>query len=515
MQKQRYSGWFSKLSKSARVLAITCTCISLFLGPYAGFFLHAMNDYNQIARDLDPPDPHTFIPANYSRLHAMAMWFEDNIARYHMPHNMIVNTLFDSSTSVGNPIGYSMTGDSAEWTGHYLVGEACRYATHVREGNFTWAQEALDNITQALNGFDKILHVAPNGGMARYAWPLDEYPGHVRDNIYLGTWNGEYYLYEDDTSRDMHNGVIMGLGMTYLLVENETIRATVRRLVDDMLTNLMTQGWLYVNPEGDPNGTDLDVGYSLFGTGGFWTLAYLKVGELVMPGKYGPLYQEYAIDRDYLHRSNYPRLSRTNLVQAYYGLLLDWEIMFILTLLESEPALNAMMIEHVRKMHDLTKHDRTAIFHAMRMVLEGRNRFNEPANSTIIGDIEDCLMRYHGAPQRLPGRNYGVNNSDLVSPVSERWVSFFTNGTGSILYPFWKSIYQFEIVTSTALTPDKRGATDFLWSRSPYSIGGPGSGKMEGTGSDYTVVYWLCRYYNITAPPPDFGASINVTYGGS
>ncbi|MHA1683747.1 MAG: hypothetical protein ACTSUE_22605, partial [Promethearchaeota archaeon] len=434
---------------------------------------------------------------------------------YHMPYGMIVNTRFNSNTSVGNPVSYSSTTDSAEWTGHYLLAEACRYATHVRENNLTLAQEALDNVTRVLEGYDKIIHVSPNGGMARYTWPLDEYNEPARDNRYLGEYNGQFYIYEDDTSRDMHNGVIMGLGFAYLLINDTATRQTIARLVDDMLTNLMEKGWLYINPEGDPNGTDLDVGYLLFGTGGYWTLAYLKVGALVNEEKYGPLYREYAIERDYIHRSNYAGFSNMNTVQSYYGLLLDWEVMFILGTLETDPHLKSIYLQHVEEMHEFTKYDRTAIFHAMWLAMNGitRTTNNDTASDVIIRDVEDCLMRYYNAPQRLPGRTYGVDTTGWEDENSVRWFNFFNEGLGKTLYPFWDMVYQFRIVANQSMTPDMRSATDFLWSRSPYSLGGPGYGYDEGTGSDYTVVYWICRYFNIIEPPADYEASITVTYG--
>ncbi len=500
-------------SRTAAIAIATGCILSGILLPYAGFFVYAMEDYNQVAYKQPAPDPSSFIPANDTLLHAMAMWFEDNIARYHMPHDMIVYAYFNDSTSVGAPLWHHGSTDSAEWTGHYLMAEAFRYAVHKREGNSTLAEAALGNITRALMGYDKILHVAPNGGLARYAWPINEYPGGITDNRHLGTWNGEYYIFEDDTSRDMHNGVIMGLGLTYLLVDDEATRAMVTRLVTDMLDVLISRGWLYVKPDGVPNGTDLDAGYWFFGTCGLWTLAYLKTGMLVNATRFGPLYKEYAIDRDYIHRSNFPDFSRTNLVQSYYGLLLDWEVMFLLATLEEEPGLRAHYLAHVDAMYSLTKHDRTAIFNAMWLALHGHDGAGAGDAATVIGDVEDCLMRYHGAPQRLPGRNYPVSNPGMENARSAYWVDFFSNGPGKSLYPFWESIYQFKVVADKPLTPDRRGATDFLWSRSPYTLNATGNGRSEGTGADYTVVYWLCRYFNITGAPQDYTATVEAVYG--
>ncbi|MEX2756670.1 MAG: hypothetical protein Q6365_014815 [Candidatus Sigynarchaeota archaeon] len=513
MHARKRKGSRLALSRPASLVLLLAMAFCGFFVPYASFFIYAMNDYNSISYLAPAPDPSSFIGANASRLYAMANWYEENIARYHVPHDMIVNTWFDSSTSVGNPEFYGVTYDSAEWTGHYLMGEAFRYAVCMSIGNITDAARALANITRALRGYDKILHVAPNGGMARYAWPIDEYDGSIDDNRYLGSWNGEYYIYEDDTSRDMHNGVIMGLGFTYLLVDDATTRATAARLVEDLLDYLIDRGWLYVNPDGDPNGTDLDDGFWFGGTDSLWTLAYLKVGELVNPSKYGPLYHEYAIDRDYAHRSNFVTFATMNTVQSYYGLLLDWELMFTRATLEADPALKALYLDHVSQMYELTRNDRTAIFNAMWLALQGINRLNQPEGMVVVQDIEDCLMRYYLAPQRLPGRDYPVANPGTENPKAVYWREFFTNGIGSTLYPFWEFLFKFDIVAETPLTPDRRPQTDFLWSRSPYTIGQGGTGHYEGPGVDFTVVYWLCRYYGIIEPPIDYQAKIEVHYG--
>ncbi len=298
-----------ELRRKEKSILILVVIFSGTLGPYAGFFLYAMEEYNQYAYNLEPPDESTFLLLNTSLLYAMAMWFEDNIHNYHKPHDMIVNTRFNSSVDPsgggGHPTGYSVTYDSAEWTGHYLMAEAFRYQVHKKDGNLTLANYALENITYTLRGVDEILHVSGNGGMARYAWTLAEYtqwvgdPNNLQDdNHYRGSWNGTEYVFEDDTSRDMHNGIIMGLGFTYLLVDDVTIRSTVKRLVENLLDYFLDTGWLYMKPGNDPGGTDLDAGFWLFGTSGIWTFAYIKVGVMVNPENYESIYLDYAIARN-------------------------------------------------------------------------------------------------------------------------------------------------------------------------------------------------------------------------
>ncbi len=505
--------------KATLIIALVCTGV---LVPYAGLFLFSMEEYNSHVYTLQPPDSSRFVEADSSLLYAMAMWFEENIVDYHMPHDMIVNTHFKSASKpTGDPseiIGYSVTYDSAEWTGHYLMAEAFRYAVHKRDGDDGLASKAKENIMKALEGVNKILHISGNGGMARYAWPIDEYPkdpDNIQDeNHYRVTWNGSEYILEDDTSRDMHNGIIMGLGFVYLLVNSSEVRTTVKRLVETMLDYFISTGWLYLKPTDDPNGTDLHPNFYLFGTSGIWTLAYLKVGVLVNPEKYGALWDAMAVEYNFLHRSSIPLISRTNVVQAYYGLLLDFEVLFLVTMLEENAQYRGIYLDYIGTVYNYIKYDRNAQFNQMWLAMNGITIENANSDQMkIIDDIEDCLMRYYNAIQRFPGRS--VNLTNLEVDLNAHWREFYENGLGSILYPFWQEIYQFEVVALEPLTPDLRPQTDYLWSRPPYWYQQTGDGTWEGPGVDYTAVYWACRYYNIIEPPKYTNYALKVVYGGS
>ncbi|MHA1682978.1 MAG: hypothetical protein ACTSUE_18710, partial [Promethearchaeota archaeon] len=76
MYKRKRKTKFFKITKPASIMLLILLCVSGFFIPYIGFFLYAMDDFNKVAYNLQPPDETTFIAANYSRLHAMAMWFE-------------------------------------------------------------------------------------------------------------------------------------------------------------------------------------------------------------------------------------------------------------------------------------------------------------------------------------------------------------------------------------------------------------------------------------------------------
>lgn len=508
----------TRREKGALLLIIV---LSGFLIPYVGFFLYSMEDYNSYAYNLSPPDSSTFIDADPDILGSMAMWYEQNIVDYHLPNGQLVNTRFKDSGRPSSPedvVSYHVTYDSCEWTGHYLMAEAYRHAVHLKEDNPALAEQTLNIIKSVLKGIDMRLHVSGNGGMARYYWPIDEYPNDPNniqdDNHYKVSYEGEEYILEDDTSRDMHNGIIMGLGCAYLMVEDPETREHVKELVEFMLDYFLDNGWLYHKPTDDPNGTDLDAGFWLFGTSGIWTLAYLKVGVLVNPEKYGDLYREMAYERDYAHRSAIPFMSRTNLVQAYYGLLLDFEVLYILVILEEDPNLKGIFLDYIGQIYDYTKYDRTAQFSAMWLIMNDVNLKNaNDDQKVIIRDFSDCLMRYHGAPQRLPGRNINITNEDVSSEKSRAWLDFYEEGIGNTFYPFYRSIYQFQEVADQPLTPDQRPQTDYLWSRDPYQFQSLNQdGRSEGPAADYTAIYWPCRYYGLIEEPTTYTAELNIKY---
>jgi hypothetical protein len=55
-----------------------------------------------------------------------------------------------------------------------------------------------------------------------------------------------------------------------------------------------------------------------------------------------------------------------------------------------------------------------------------------------------------------------------------------------------------------------RPPTDFLWQRNPFQLTGGGAGVIESAGIDYSLPYWMARYYGLqeSAVAPSSPASI-------
>lgn len=53
---------------------------------------------------------------------------------------------------------------------------------------------------------------------------------------------------------------------------------------------------------------------------------------------------------------------------------------------------------------------------------------------------------------------------------------------------------------SEACTPvpvPLRPTTDFIWQRNPYNLSGGGMGTIDGAGLDYSLPYWMARFYGV------------------
>src|SRR5439155_21449822 len=92
----------------------------------------------------------------------------DDTPRDHLPYDTLIPALFDQpGYGHGNVTAYTDFGDSAIWTGHYLMAEALRY-------DLTQDPRALDRARRAVSGLRACLDVAGpgDGHLARCAVPV-------------------------------------------------------------------------------------------------------------------------------------------------------------------------------------------------------------------------------------------------------------------------------------------------------------------------------------------------------
>src|SRR5207237_9336999 len=113
------------------------------------------------------------------------------------------------------------------WTGHYLAGEAFRYAV-------TGSQDALANVRQGVSAVKSLIDVTGTDVLARVLVPVDaSYAQSIiadasPGSLYTGTINGRSYYWIGSTSRDQYTGIMLGLAVAYDLVPDGGVRKSIK-----------------------------------------------------------------------------------------------------------------------------------------------------------------------------------------------------------------------------------------------------------------------------------------------
>src|SRR5262245_49550990 len=183
-----------------------------------------------------------------------ALRISNNIQALHMPYGVIMDPVFAAPTSE-EIVGYSRTGDSAIWTGHYLAAEAFRYRV-------TGSPEAFDNLRRALSGIRSLMEITGSDVLARTLVPIDspyadgilvEEGGH---GTFTGTLGDKTYHWIGNTSRDQYVGIFFGLGVAYDAVEDREVpevleaRSSIQEIVTRLLDFLLRNNWAVIMPNG-------------------------------------------------------------------------------------------------------------------------------------------------------------------------------------------------------------------------------------------------------------------------
>jgi hypothetical protein len=152
-------------------------------------------------------------------------------------------------------IAYGGWGDSCIWSGTYLASQAMRYWV-------TNDEQARENVLRMVGTLDGFLHVTGRPGfIARYWAPQESlmYQGddwcddpnqdrchHWEDGEFAGDfWWGE-------TSRDQYTGWFFGMALAYDLVDDATMRETIRDDVAEVLDELIANHWWILDEAGEP-----------------------------------------------------------------------------------------------------------------------------------------------------------------------------------------------------------------------------------------------------------------------
>ncbi len=425
---------------------------------------------------------------------------EAKMRRYHLPHGTLLHSTSDTPTlgtwledyrngGAGNVGGVHRQltdgGDSAIWTGHYLAGEALRYAS-------TQDPAALDNVRHAVRGLSALIEVhGETGLLARVAAPVaSEFGQHLatyrdrrnvvrfmRGEMWIGS-NGPYGI-----SRDQYMGAFLGLSLAYEHVPDLAVRAECRLRIEQMLDYLIKTGWFVDEdrPEFDPMTPQGRDGFPTFWSPGIdQKLNALLIGERVVPwAKYDAEIAAVSPLAETEWLSNWMS-SFDN--QSYYKYNLAHGTYYNYFRHETDPTRRAHMERAFLVTRRMVGHHRNPHFELIHAsVLPALRAQNHPA-------AKEGLRRFLDRPHRW-----------ATGPVVDlTGVTLVTIPQVSVPLPGQNAPPATITIASEPLDPVLRlPGGDFLWQREPFTPATPNGGNpyLEEPGIAITLPYWMGKYH--------------------
>ncbi|MBI3849694.1 MAG: hypothetical protein HY298_05305 [Verrucomicrobia bacterium] len=412
-------------------------------------------------------------------------------------------------------------------SGMYLAAESFRYAVakHNKNGaknhgqGVVWDHEvkrAKARIDELLTGTHRAINIAKNwkgatvngepGMLFRFTWeenspiPL----GGAQHGIYLLPWDdGKKYWCLDNVSRDMYDGVIFGLLVTFDLVgpDDPVLQAVVRDDIVAMADYYVRHGWCIVYPVA-PNTEPVNPN-PLFVTEPAARLRMVHAarhvaraaGTLADRAKWDAIWaEEWTTQEPFIG----PGYTGSKPHDTYYGFNFSHLRNYDLIMYENDPGVRAGFRRDFAIMDATTRDDVNAHFEAITYAMTGepgrldlavthlgdwltyRDRWYETkSNSSRCGTDIECIPEDQVTyDQKLPDGS----TASLVVPGS--------SATKRSAYP---------------LPVGQRHGQYFIWLRSPYTLDQPANTLTgRAAGHDFLLPYYMLRYYTeVTLPPFD------------
>ncbi len=338
-----------------------------------------------------------------------------------------------ASASSDQIIGYTRCGDSALWTGTYLAGEAFRYKV-------TGQAEALDNVRASLAGLKSLTDVTGDNRLARCLVRADSpfAAGIESEEVRNTVHQGPPFVWLDNTSRDQVVGAFLGLGVAYDFVDNAQVKQDVASLTARLIGFVSRHQW---SPNDDISNTFLVRPEEL--------RMLLAVANHVNPNN--------QVNPPFLLGGVGLGVSVDVLsVSSYFKFNLDYISLYHLLRLQS----GADGLAAYQVLRNYTSPHQNAFFNMVDRALQGPDAARDEETRQLL---DQWLLR--------PRRNVRVDVSGTV-----------------------------QVCGSEACAPvpvPLRPTTDYLWQRDPFQLAGGGNGDIESAGIDYTLPYWMARYYGV------------------
>jgi len=461
-----------------------------------------------------------------------------------------VNDFLTNDTSIFRNISYEIPfgdyGDSPIWTGAYMASLGYHYAVACEQGNAEDANDVLDRLTVPVEGLHISTHVTGlDRNLVRFAikdtkenrkrmldffYKPDEEGKYtierefgLEDNRWQGQGEYDDWWYVDDTSRDQHFGLFFGYGIVYKFLNeidapdgiNKDLREEILTQIGedgtDVLDCLMGSNWHVITGEktlGKGRGHN---GASMhpripWASGGDFIIASLAFGKMVNPKKYSYFYKQ-AINQ-FVPTSYH---DAGNQAQSYFGNNLAFMNLFLAWFLGGEDYREVVQWHYNNDYYSNLKYHRNVMVNLGYFILNELDLNDEILKddklSYILDDITENLDTF--ARWKFPVRVWHIpkpkDYDEILDKKNEMYYEIFQEDSSHIVNLLYGTIFRegFSMMhrSKFALGVDSMPPSNFVWQRSPFHIQGhmPEDGDYKGTkqmgGADFTLPYWMGRYY--------------------
>jgi len=407
-----------------------------------------------------------------------ALKISQKIQQYHLPYKTLLSTNFqipflgtweDSwGTEPGPVAGHTDWGDSAIWTGHALAAESFRY-------KLTGDAQSKELILTMLDGITQLANMRGVPGLLNRAVAPVSAAGQPTAPDYVLNWNGTPHVMYDFISRDQYMGVFFGMATAYDFVNHPQVKALCKQNIETMLDYLLTHKWVALRKDGTVS--------TVWQSNPAHQLAWVRAGRRVNPSKYYLTYWKHAYLSDICWFS--PWTMTFDPVGSYFKFNLEHGAFYTFLRLESNPWVWQRGYKGFRILRKALAHHLQAHFNMCTVGIA-------PWQALQIGPETRTLLRLF---LKRPRRHVNVSVSGVETvPYTPPGVESGLFGALDSNAPTGPST-----ISKYPLPPDKRPSTDFLWQRDSFRLSSWGDGTKEGPGVDYTLPYWMGRYYGVLA----------------
>ena len=389
-----------------------------------------------IARNLPPGSWPGLTTEQSQHLSGKADEYLSDYHQYHMLFGTTMDLWYNARDLNSGVYRYEGIGDSATWTGHHLAALAFKYSATQDAGT-------LEKINQVVDAVDLLIRVSGRFGyIARFAGPKDDpaYQGYYSvygggadagrpgfgTKAFLGTPPYTNLVWLGNSSRDTYDGSVLGLATAYRLVNDQTVRAKIKVIVEAVLDLLAADNWNIKDGQGDSTSMSADV-----------KAAWLLTGAVINPLKYQAAYETAA------GAVSTPR-GKGATASEYFSNNLTFIRHYLLCTLEYDPRRSARYRAGMMTLwHDV--HDQhNAWFAAIYM--------------DATGDLDNSIARptYEGQIYSFPEP---TRWAEPINHIGRTDLQYTVGATTSA--PF------FEVFTLYPLPIDQRTISDFTWQRPP------------------------------------------------